>query len=134
MDHQSSIAIGGKTFLLDVISCTDKIGYKIDMIASGGSRIFQPKNIGLKTRLTLVRTSWGAITPKKSCPENGIAPTYDTHFDFLDAVNETGNLHTFVHPKYGERHGVIGSIEITHDDRDNYVEIIFEFLGEIKDE
>lgn len=127
-DHKSSIVIGGKTFLLDILTVTDTFGYSIAVHEYPYKSKNILENMGPNTQVLRVVTSWNANTQEN--PE-GTAPTYLAHFDFLNAVNDEnsiGDLLTFTHPKYGERQGVIGSIEMTHDDKDNYVEISFEFL------
>ena len=53
--------------------------------------------------------------------------TYINHYDFINAMDNSTISHTLIHPKYGEVTGYVRSMNIVHNDTQDYVSIDIQF-------
>lgn len=53
---------------------------------------------------------------------------YANHYDFVDDMTDSSLTHILVHPKYGRIEGEVESVNITHDDTQDYVAIDITFV------
>lgn len=83
------------------------------------------QHMGNRARQISFKTFWFGSEPSFGHTFN---PSYRSHFDFLNYINDSSLEHTLIHPKYGTISGYVSSYDVVHDDTQDYCVIDIKFV------
>ena len=107
--------------ILDISDTVNMAIAKHEFVNTDGAYI---QHMGNRPREVSFRTYWFGI----AAPAESSKATYTNHFYFLNAMSDSSISHTLVHPKYGVIEGYVESLNMIHDDTQDYVVIDVKFI------
>lgn len=113
-------------YLLNILDITDtwQQNYAQYEFVGADGGILDP--LGLRPRTFRFRTYFFGNTSGPA--KNRLYPTYANHYQFLEDMLDPAKKHAFTHPQYGQFKVRVPSIQVTHNDTHNYVEIELELI------
>jgi prophage DNA circulation protein len=108
--------------ILDITDTVSTAIVKHEFVNTDGALL---ENMGNRPRVIKFKVFFYGSTPDVS---EQVAATYLNHYDFVKEMSDSMSLHTLTHPKYGIVKGMIETMNIIHDDTQEYVAIEVTFV------
>lgn len=113
------------SYELSILDISDTISSSLvrqEFVNTDGAKI---TNFGNKPREIKFRAFFFG---DKQTSTTLISSTYVNHYDFVNDMTDSSLTHVLVHPKYGRIEGEVESLNIIHDDTQDYVAIDVNFV------